>query len=55
MALLMAGLLTLLTILTALWRTVAADGYGTRPAPRSHRDAEAVDNHGMPRRYHAIR
>jgi hypothetical protein len=50
MALLLAGLLAL-TILVIVCRAVASDGYGTRPAPRSHHDVDAVDNHGMPTKY----
>ncbi len=32
----LAGLLALVAILLSLTRTVASDGLGTRPTPRSH-------------------
>jgi hypothetical protein len=47
----MAALAGLVTILAVLGRAIASDGYGTRPAPRSHRDVTDVDNHGLPTKY----
>ena len=36
MMLALVGLLALVAILGVLFRTIASDGYGTGPTPRSH-------------------
>jgi hypothetical protein len=51
MVLLALAFLSMGTILVALWRTVASDGHGVRPPPRSHHDVDEVDNQGMPTKY----
>jgi hypothetical protein len=48
MVLLLIGLVALAAILVVLVRTVVADGYGTRPPPRSHREEEEFDSWGFP-------
>lgn len=51
MVLLLIGLVGVAAILLSLWRVIAGDGYGARPAPRSHHDVADVDNRGMPTKY----
>jgi hypothetical protein len=48
MVLLLIALLALAAILVALGYTIVADGYGTRPPPRSHRAEVEFDPRGMP-------
>ena len=38
-------------MLVPLWRVIAMDGYGHRPAPRSHRGVDDVDSWGMPTKH----
>ncbi len=38
-------------ILVALAQTIAADGFGHRPPPRSHHDEVELDPRGMPLRF----
>ena len=51
MVLAVMGAVALVTMLASLWRTVASDGYGVRPPPRSHHDVDDVDSWGMPTKY----
>ena len=51
MALMVVGVLALVTIIVSLWRAIASDGYGVRPPPRSHHDVDEVDSWGMPTKY----
>ena len=51
MVLLLIAIVALAAILIALARTLAADGYGVRPPPRSHRDQEEFDSWGLPLRH----
>lgn len=55
MVLLVIGLVGLPAVLIPLWRAIVSDGYGARPAPRSHRDVADVDNQGMPTKYVDLR
>jgi hypothetical protein len=48
MVLLLIALAALAAILVVLARTLMADGYGTRPPPRSHREEEEFDSWGFP-------
>ena len=50
MFILLIALVAVAAILVALVRTVVADGYGTRPPPRSHREEEEFDSWGFPLR-----
>jgi hypothetical protein len=50
MFILLIALATLVAILVLLVRTLMADGYGTRPPPRSHREEEEFDSWGFPLR-----
>ena len=48
MFILVIALAVLAAILVVLVRTLVADGYGTRPPPRSHREEEEFDSWGFP-------
>jgi hypothetical protein len=50
MMLMLIAIAALAAILVVLVRTVVADGYGTRPPPRSHREEEEFDSWGFPLR-----
>lgn len=52
MVLLLIALVALAVVVVALARAVAADGYGRRPPPRSHRgEGEELDSWGLPIRH----
>ena len=51
MVLAVMGAVALVTMLASLWRTVASDGYGVRPPPRSHHDVDDVDSWGLSTKY----
>lgn len=55
MIVLVICLVALATIVVSLCLAIAADGYGVRPAPRSHRDIDEVDSWGLPTKYDALR
>jgi hypothetical protein len=50
MFILLIAVTALAAILVLLIRTLTADGYGTRPPPRSHREEEEFDSWGFPLR-----
>lgn len=47
----LVALVALATIAVALGFTIASDGYGLRPPPRSHRAEEEFDSWGLPIRH----
>jgi hypothetical protein len=55
MIVLVISLVALATIVISLCLAIAADGYGIRPAPRSHHDLDEVDSWGMPTKFDALR
>lgn len=52
---LMIAFAALAAVLVALARTLASDGYGHRPPPRSHRAEVELDSWGLPLRHAGIR
>ena len=55
MVILLIALAALAAIVVLVVRTVVADGYGTRPPPRSHREEVEFDSWGLPLRHLAPR
>jgi hypothetical protein len=55
MVLLLIALVSFAAIVVVLARTLAADGYGVRPPPRSHREEEEFDSWGLPIKFLGLR
>lgn len=53
--LLLITIAALAAIVVVVARTIAADGYGVRPPPRSHREEVEFDSWGLPLRHLELR